>query len=1010
MKKALSVILAVLLLCTCLPAGALAEGHEETDPVTEEVAPAEDVADIAPADEQGVSASDAPVEQNTELEADADTVSEGSDAGADDSAPEELTVAPEPEVVTGTLDDLPDSDTLFAQYVDVAFGIRDGAPVRLRKAAALSGQDALLYDYLEAQIAAVAAGNLDSTEFRVPLSVLGVKSYYTPADLGVSSITEEVVRSIITVNIQSVLAHLRVSKAYELYWFDKTSGYGSSTPIPGYLPGTYGYVRFSDDACVVIKMFVSADYSATGGKGTCDVDTARTSAASNAAVTAASVVDQYRNLSDYEKLVAYKEWICGQVDYNFTAAQTSGYPYGDPWQLIYVFDGDESTKVVCEGYSKAFQYLCDQTSWRGNVSCISVSGTMNGGGHMWNIVTIGGKNYMADVTNSDEGSVGWNGQLFLTGYSSGSVADGYVFSWDSYQVGDIFYCYDSDTTALYDEELALSADDYVDTPTAWPVTGSCGDNLTWTLDEDGALTISGTGDMWDYPQPWSNYADDIKTVVVESGVTGISDQAFSYCASLTKATIADGVTDIGWDVFIGCASLTEVRLPADLTYISDGLFCDCAALTEITIPAGVTVINGWAFSGTGLTEIDIPAGAEQIGEGAFSDCADLARVTIPDSVTWIGPNAFDSCASLTEITLPKELTSIGYGTFSGCASLEESKIPDSVEFIGEEAFENCASLTSITLPDNLKSIGPNAFTNAGLTSIEIPDGVESIGSWAFSSCEHLAAVTLPQDLWSIEVGTFAYCGALADITIPDSVTLIADNAFSGCAGLKSVTIPESVTSIDHAAFSGCESLADVYYAGTADQWNAVAIADGNDPLMNATLHTVVVSDTLAGTATATAAEIEAALKAEASNAGYNNTKPLEVTWGGEIPAKGLTVILPCPDGSDPQADAFLVFHMLADGTIETLTPVKTDNGLTVTVYSLASFAVAWKSGTSRLPGDVTGDKKVDIFDLIRLRKYLARMEVEINEKNADVTGDNKVDIFDLIRLRKYLAKFDVTLV
>ena len=80
--------------------------------------------------------------------------------------------------------------------------------------------------------------------------------------------------------------------------------------------------------------------------------------------------------------------------------------YGNPWQLIWVFDNDDSTNVVCEGYSKAFQYLCDKGfAGSSTISCDTVTGTMGGatgaGNHMWNLVTIDGDSYLADITNSD---------------------------------------------------------------------------------------------------------------------------------------------------------------------------------------------------------------------------------------------------------------------------------------------------------------------------------------------------------------------------------------------------------------------------------------------------------------------------------------------------------------------------------------------------------------------------------------------------------------------------------
>jgi len=92
--------------------------------------------------------------------------------------------------------------------------------------------------------------------------------------------------------------------------------------------------------------------------------------------------------------------------------------------------------------------------------------------------------------------------------------------------------------------------------------GICGDDLTWVLDSDGILTISGSGAMADYAScsnsPFYQRRSSIKTVVLESGVTSIGSNAFYNCSGLESVTIPDGVTSIGSNAFYGCKGLTDV--------------------------------------------------------------------------------------------------------------------------------------------------------------------------------------------------------------------------------------------------------------------------------------------------------------------------------------------------------------------------------------------------------------------------------------------------------------------
>ena len=153
--------------------------------------------------------------------------------------------------------------------------------------------------------------------------------------------------------------------------------------------------------------------------------------------------------------------------------------------------------------------------------------------------------------------------------------------------------------------------------------GTCGPHLRWHLADNGVLTITGKGEMYDYSlynrAPWGK--SDIKRIIIGDGITTIGVFAFYKCSALTSVTIPNSVTTIGEFAFFGCKALTSVTIPNSVTEIGRSAFEDCRVLTSVTIPNSVT----------------------KIGRGAFSSCSALTSVTIPSSVTEIGGSAFSGC-------------------------------------------------------------------------------------------------------------------------------------------------------------------------------------------------------------------------------------------------------------------------------------------------------------------------------------------------------------------------------
>ena len=376
------------------------------------------------------------------------------------------------------------------------------------------------------------------------------------------------------------------------------------------------------------------------------------------------------------------------------------------------------------------------------------------------------------------------------------------------------------------------------------ISGTCGANLKWHLTDDGVLTISGKGEMYDYQfdsRPWQNHI--VKRLIIGDSVTTIGEFAFYGCRSLTSVAIPNSVTTISKRAFRDCSSLTSVTIGNSVTTIGDGAFGDCSSLTSVTIPNSVTTI----------------------GVGVFSGCYSLISVTIPNSVTTIGGYTFFDCKPLTAITIPNSVTTIGNSAFSGCGSLTSVTIPNSVTTIGDGAFSRCYSLISVTIPNSVRTIGKEAFTNSDAKIIwltntpptgysNVKGGIHYVANELYTNLEHkkvypyLSSIFEADGIKYVPVSPSericdaidcTYTGEPYEVKINKKVNYkdvdmtvreinpytaymctkikkayididgsIGDKVFFGCSNLSAVDIAK-VNNVGNNAFSYCGNLASV---------------------------------------------------------------------------------------------------------------------------------------------------------------------------------------------------------
>ncbi len=386
--------------------------------------------------------------------------------------------------------------------------------------------------------------------------------------------------------------------------------------------------------------------------------------------------------------------------------------------------------------------------------------------------------------------------------------------------------------------------------TASGTCGADGDNLTWTLYDDGELVIEGIGAMKDYGYiydpntgyssfmraPWYDHRSIITTAAVAEGVTAIGNEAFYFCSKLASIDIPAGVTSIGDNAFYNCNKLTSIEIPSSVTSIGRGAFSSCSALetfdvkegntayvdaegvlftkdmkklvqypaskkgTSYKIPDAVTSIEAYAFYYCyGLTGIEIPAGVTSIGDCAFESCVNLTSIAIPSCVTSIGEDAFWNCSKLTSIEIPASVTSIGYGSFCNCSSLTSIEVAD-----GNTVYTD---VDGVLFTKDMSTIisYPEGKT---ATSYKIPAEVTNISRYAFWDCAALTSIEIPNGVKSI--GSNAFCGcSFETVALPSGLKTINSLVFQNCFNLKSVEIPASVTSIGSNAFVRCKSLTGV---------------------------------------------------------------------------------------------------------------------------------------------------------------------------------------------------------
>ena len=692
----------------------------------------------------------------------------------------------------------------------------------------LNAEEQTVYKTLKAEIEKIASGQRKDTNIK------------TTGVLGSQASADKVWHALLS------------DLPYELYWHDKVIGIN------------YAYTLAADNTPFKDVTFSFAVAQEFRGK---DMTTTNIPNVPAAVQTARSVVAANASKADHDKLQAYRQYICDQVSYNYAAARGEyANGYGNPWQLLWVFDGDSTTNVVCEGYAKSFKYLCDLTEesngWTGDVETINVTGTMGTENHMWNIVRIGGGNYLVDVTNCDTGMKGYPQKLFLRG----AVGDGI-----SYTVENTVYTYGTETrTGFAAADLKLSGTDY--TPAATTLTAP-----TVTLKADAASgqpvigwSKVGGATKYEVYRSATGKANSFSIIRRTSALTYTDVNAAAgntyyyvvraingsvksaFCAAqsiqyaitslnaptMTLTSAASGQPVVSWTKVNGAAqyevyrstngkNFSIVRRTAALAYT------DTSAAAGTTYYYQVRAINGSVKSAF--------CPAQSIQYAITSLNAPTMTLTSAASgqpvVSWTkvsGAAQYEVYRSTNgkNFSIVRRTAALSYTDTTAAAGATYYYQVRAINGSVKSAFCPAQSI-SLTVSEYGGECGSRAtwrLTDDGVLTISGKDGIYEYGwygeddvyhpaPWAEEGMPAVKKLVVNSGITYIGSSTFEGLDQLTSVSLPDTMEYIGWGAFSDCASLTSIVVPEGIKVLYANTFARCTSLRSVKLPSTLEWIN-----------------------------------------------------------------------------------------------------------------------------------------------------------------------------------------------
>lgn len=387
--------------------------------------------------------------------------------------------------------------------------------------------------------------------------------------------------------------------------------------------------------------------------------------------------------------------------------------------------------------------------------------------------------------------------------------------------------------------------------------GVCGDNLTWKLDDEGVLTIEGTGSMYDFNSDNCMYiyngpvSDETTTryhydATTTTRIYDDPDDGFNTTTTVwypehttgydtpTTDNVRPSVTHPNGDGYYEGTTLwrettrkSSTTKPAETTTVKYEESTTVPSTTRpesTTLPAkqnrvavmAVDSVDDGFYRTTVPYDPDATDGFNEISTTRDYNVEEnyikifrwnlyfdqIKKVVISEGVTSIGDYAFANCPQLTDIDMPDSITRIGDRAFVNCSGLEDVEIPVNVTTIEYNAFRNCTLLETLNFnAKNCNSIYGETFYNCNIKTLNVGVGVNTL-----PDINTYETVVFADGATKVPNNVFNYCEKLTTVILPDTITTIGYRAFYNCTSLESIDIPDSVTYIDEYAFCNCSNL------------------------------------------------------------------------------------------------------------------------------------------------------------------------------------------------------------